>query len=533
MHAQDSLLFRDYQFVKQQDAWLTSANPAALTRFSSANIAEAEVSLTHQRGGLAQFYESPNLLISEAGIQSFYRINRRTVLFGGISYNNLYGKDMAGSAFIPNLHSSLFTYQTRHPFDIVEDSLTNTGDKQMDVYHLTGAVGTTVFQDIALGARLDYTAANYAKYKDLRHQNRMMDMKATASIYLPITAWLNAGAHYQYHRNIESVSFSTFGTNDKVYKSLVDYGAFMGRLEQFGNTGFTDKSREMPLVDERHGGGLQIELRPFATLQSPLSTLSVFASLSLSHREGYYGKKSPFTITYTNHSGHSTEFTARLSLTLSQSAHRLDCSYATERLQNNAEVFREQKNSSGATYYDYYDPVETADKHWQEGHLSYTADLLVNGEMPTWTVLAGTNWMSRKQTSYFYPFYRYQKLSNQEFFLAVTRNLPVKHGVWSFTLNGSFLKGSGSPYTDGAFVTPDAQQSPAPTMQAYLMREYLYLTAAQYAVGGQLKYSFIFPGTTLKTHARLSVAHRKANETIEYNNGYDRTSATVAIGCSF
>lgn len=69
--------------------------------------------------------------------------------------------------------------------------------------------------------------------------------------------------------------------------------------------------------------------------------------------------------------------------------------------------------------------------------------------------------------------------------------------------------------------------------QQEFWREYQYLTTAQYEVGGSVKYAFILPGTRLKTHAGLTVGHRKANETYEYNNGKDYTQMAVSLGCTF
>ena len=40
--AQDSLLLRDYQFVRQSDPWLTHHNAAALTRLAVDNIVAYE-----------------------------------------------------------------------------------------------------------------------------------------------------------------------------------------------------------------------------------------------------------------------------------------------------------------------------------------------------------------------------------------------------------------------------------------------------------------------------------------------------------
>ena len=53
--AQDSLLLRDYQFVRQSDPWLTHHNAAALTRLAVDNIVEAEASLTKGNGGLTNY----------------------------------------------------------------------------------------------------------------------------------------------------------------------------------------------------------------------------------------------------------------------------------------------------------------------------------------------------------------------------------------------------------------------------------------------------------------------------------------------
>ncbi len=525
--AQDSLLLRDFHFVKQQDPWLLSKNAAAMTRFSEANISAAEVSLSHQQGGLTDFNGATKLTQSKAGIESFFRLSRRTVFYGSLSFTKRAGENMGGSAFIPT--------GTLRPFDIVEDSLGNEGEKDLDVYRLSGGFGATVWKDIALGARLDYTAANYAKYKDLRHQNRFLDLLASASIYVPLGRLLSMGAHYQYHRNIENVAFSTYGKSDKTYKSLVDYGGFFGKAEQFGEQGYTDKSREMPLVDEGHGGGLQIELRP-------LPALSLYGGLTLAHSSGYYGRKSPFTITYTQHTTDQQALTARItyepdrsssSSRLSKSKHSLDFSFVHESLKNNANTYRELKNPSGATYYEYYDPVETGNKKRMTGSIAYTCDWQISGNVPTWTVRLGMYWMERKQTGYVYPYYRYQKLSNQEYFLGLTRNLIRKSGIWSFSLNASFKNGAGNPYADGILQTPSTTQAALPTMEAYLMREYQYLTAAQYAVGGQLKYTFVFPGTRLKTHARLALTHRKANEQFNFSNGCDRTEGLLAVGCTF
>ena len=515
--AQDSLLLRDYQYVKQQDTWLSLQNNAALTRFASSNIVEAEAVLTKGNGGWVDYYQSDNTLTGDVHIESLCRLNARTVFFGAIRYNNYTGRGMTGSAFID---------PTRKPFNLVEDSLTNAGRKHRDTYQLAGGIGIDIYRGLSMGARIDYISANYAKYKDLRHKNKLMDLNVTAGIYAPVNPWLNIGADYQYHRNTESLEFSTYGKSEKVYKTLIDYGSMMGLVEQFGNEGYTDKTREMPLFEDAHGGSIQIEV-------VPMKALSVFGNLTFSHGTGYYGRLSPYTITLTNHKRDQLKTEAALTYRLTTSWHRLRFAYSYEKVKNNAETYRGLTNDNGATYYEYYDPAETGDKRWREIGVSYTAHLGINGELPTWTVTADYHWMQRRQQAYLFPYYRQQKTSNNEIAVSATRHITTAKGVWSLMLKGTYLKGSGAPFEDGTFLTPSAKQPQPATMEAFLWREYQYLTAAQYSVGAQVKYAFIFPGTRLKTHARISVDHRKGNETYDYSEGQRHTQLSAAIGCTF
>ena len=217
-----SFLISHFSFLhvvaQTDDPWLCSQNAAALTRFAGNGVATAELSLTKEKGGFTNYYDSPDALTASAAVSSFFRLGQRTVVFGSIGYDNFSGHDMAGSAFIHQL-PPLFQGGERHlPFDIVEDSLTNTGTKHLDVYRLAGGFGYSVSDGFSVGARLDYTAANYAKYKDLRHQNKLMDLHLTAGVYVPVavarTTALGLGASYIYHRTTESLLFKTYGKTE-------------------------------------------------------------------------------------------------------------------------------------------------------------------------------------------------------------------------------------------------------------------------------------------------------------------------------
>lgn len=529
LNAQDSLLLRDYRFVQQSSPWLTQRNAAGLTQFCSQNIAEAELSFAHANGELTNFSGSPSLNDFQSSVESYYRLSQRAVFYGAISYDNLSGKDMTGSMFM----------QERLPFDIVEDSLTNLGRKHRDTYHLVGAFGYTVSDGLAIGMKADYTAANYAKYKDLRHKNKLMNLDFTAGALGSFnihSSSVNVGADYTYHRRTESIEFGTYGKADKVYKSLIDYGAMMGLVEQFGNDGYTDKTNEMPLFEDAHGVGLQLEFLPGHHSHRFDDGLSLFAAASYSHATGYYGSQSQYTITYTDHDRDIFTLQGRLSYAFSASRFVLDVRYQSEKLENHIKTYRGLTNDYGATYYEYYDATKTGEKGWRNLAIDYTLHLGVRRELPTWTITAGYQWQQRDITAYLYPYYRQQQLHTSDVAVSLTRNLDCMGGILAVAVNGGFQTGSGDPYHDGTFVMPSAKQPQPATMETFLYRDYQYLTAKQYRLGIQLKYNFIFPSTRLNTFVRTAFDYTKANIPDGSPSGLhnpSRTTYIIAGGLAF
>ncbi len=516
--AQDSILYRDFSLVADRDVWTTSHNPAGLTRFSSRSISRAEVYGQLGHGGFTNYSGSKQTVEAGAEVESVYRMSRRVVGYGRMSYSNFTGQKMSGSYLIA---------PERSPFNLVEDSTTNLGRKHLDTYQLTGGVGVDLWRGLSVGIRADYTAANYAKYKDLRHKNKLMDLVLTVGAQMPIGP-VTIGADYFYHRNTESVQFSTYGRTEQPYISLIDYGAFMGTIEQYGGDGFTDQYREQPYVNDYNGFAVQAEWR-----LSP--RLSWYNNFSMAYRKGYYGRKSPYTILYSRHSSHTYVYQTRLQLNLDRSVHHLDLSVDAENLVNRMSHYRSSINEQGATYYQYFDPERSANKVWATTRAAYTGWFGLRGDMALWKATAAATFGHRRQTSYLYPYYRRQHLDNTELSLGLERNLLLSKGILSLRADGSFLYGHGNPADDGTMATPsDKQEFPA-TMPVWLMREYRWLTAPQYEAGLGVRYSFVFPHTRLKTYVDVAASTRKANGIggQEYVSERDHTTARVAVGCQF
>ena len=510
--------FRDFNLVKQANPWLTSPNAAALTRYNQRNISVAEVRGSVAKGDFVDYSQSSNVVQAGAMVESFFRINARSVVYGRIDYDNFAGKNMLGSVFIN---------PERKPFDLSEDSLTNPGNKHRDTYNLVGAVGIDLWRGLAVGAKVDYTAANYAKYKDLRHRNSLMQLNLSLGIAAPIgTNWV-LGANYIYGRSTESLRFVTYGKTEKVYKTLVDYGAFTGEVEQFGNKGYTDDSREQPLLDEQNGLALQAE--------SNLGRgFSLFLGAQMVHRNGFYGRNSPYSIVHFKHQGDNYALQLVLNKYRTYSQQQLSLSYTNEQLTNHKTTYRENQTATGSSFYEYFDPIKTSNKRWSSLKLAYTAWLRLFGGIAHWTISASLQADSRQISAYLYPYVQRQQLHTNLLSLLVTRNLTLsRRTMLSLTGGLSRQWGSGEPEQTATLATPSDKQKPPTVMQAYLYRNHHLLTAPQWGVHLAAKYAFCLPRLHLPLYVRTQTTWRRTTEPSPWIDNQHRTEATLAIGCTF
>jgi len=511
----NDILYRDYGYIKNSDIWLTGNNAAALTRYNHAPISDANIYFRYGEGGFVNYYQPSRDVTFGAAIESFYRLSPKIVLSGGISYDNSSMRNMAGSAFIN---------PERMPFDLEEDSTSNQGDGHLDNYLLTGALGIETFKHLSLGVKVDFGASNYAKYKDLRHKNKHLDLFVSGGAYYDGIPYLTVGIDGFYKRTTESVTFSTYGSGDRIYKTLIAYALHSGRVEQFGNDGFTDKSREMPFIED--GGGLDAQVSV-----SLNHHLTWFNSLTYLSQEGYYGRKSPYTVTYTDHDRQNIAWKGRVQYVGNKQQHILDYSWGTEKIDCYMRTYISKVNDNGATYYEYGENTLASKKKWNTFDFTYTAYLNIKGELPIWTIQAEMNIFDRTQTMYMYPYQRDQSLKNWLVGVQGKRNIFIHKGILNVGLSISYQKGSGEPY--GETASQAASGNTVAEMSDYLYREYDYLTAPQFTVGGEATFSFIIPKTKIKMHAGALVKYKKANDLNIYNIGDQHTLLQLNVGCSF
>lgn len=377
---------RDYTLVEQRNAWLTSGNAAALTTLADSSIARASLAYAHEGGALRTLSQGRRTDVFGADVRSYYRLTPEVVAYGSMTYRNETGSRMSGSMFMPTAELM--------PFDLVDDSTATAGDKKTETFSASGAIGWQALPTLALGARADFTAGTYAKHRDLRHSNTLMDLTARINGMLTLTGDAAVGAGFVYRRRTETMLFETYGTTDRIYTTLVDYANHQGEVETFGVEGFTDDSSEQPLLSEYFGATAQGRWR------------SLFLDATYMHRSGYYGRRSQYSASHEQH--HGDALTLHLRCDLQRTEARLmwiDLRMATEKLTAERENYRRTTATGGgaATYYEYYDPTKMSDKTQTAGTAMVNAYWQPSGELFLWNVAGGLNYWTRRQTAYIYP----------------------------------------------------------------------------------------------------------------------------------
>ena len=507
--------WRDMTLVKQTQPWLHSENAAGLTNIPAERLSFGELYLDKSNGDLKNYYQSANSYNWGLTAESIYSLNKGVMLYGKVSYDNFTGKQMTGSTFINPENT---------PFDIVEYTEDNAGKKNKETYNLVGAIGANLYKGLNFGVKFDFSAANYAKYKDLRHQNKLMDMNITAGLTYELSPSLQIGANYYYRRSTEGLYFKTYGTTDKVYKSLINYGGFFGKLETFGENGYTKETEEKPLFDQYHGGAFQLDWKIN-------DKLSWYNQLSYKSRSGYYGRKTAYTVVYSNHDGSEFAYNTALTLRDKKNIHSLGIALLDNKLDNRENIYRSENESGGGSDIAYYGDIDVTSKKQYGASVSYTANLGVSNNVPLWTVEADASLTERDLTASVYPYYRKQKLSIFDASMNFGRNFIKSRDMYSVTIGAGYRFGNGDKYVDGTYATPTESQSSPKTTDIYLNEEYEYLTASQVKAAVGLKYTrALNPNVNLYTAANYAVG--KAFDTEYLGNGM-RHDFKLAIGCTF
>ncbi len=501
----------DFNFIKSSEPWLTSSNAAGLIRLPVEKIFITQAGFEKNNGGFVAHHQSDNSFNAGGLAESFSHLGQDVYVYGRLSYDYFKGKNMGGSVMSDPYHS---------PFNIVAMADTTAGVKTLETYRLTGGVAYRFNDAFSVGGKIDYKGGNYSKARDPRHVNMIMDMEVTAGLSWNIADVIVFGANYIFRRNLESFYFQIYGTTDKIYYYLVDYGGFFGQREVFGERGYSTQSTYMPLLTTYHGAALQIEI-------GPSSRVRLFNEFSFKAFDGYYGRKSTSTIMYSAHEGFQAGYKSCLSFGNDNTGHLVKLNADYTQMYNNENVYQE-KTIEGVKEIIYFGSNEVLERHLIEGNLEYCANIGIRDHRPTLTIKASADAMARFQTSSLYPFNRKQNIFSIDGVLSAAYNIFHANGIVGIRLSGGYGTGLGEAFRDGLYTQTSNPRAPR-TMNDAMLKEFEFLTANRINAGTGFRYSHFFKNNIT---GYIDLDYRLLNAlNISYLVGsmHHRISATVGI----
>ncbi|MBR5465898.1 MAG: hypothetical protein IKU79_00570 [Bacteroidaceae bacterium] len=511
----DSLDWQRISKMRSGQGCLHSENAAWLTDFSQRTMSEVNLYGKMNGGDFKNYFTSSSELSFGVDASSICRLSKRVALEGRVGYCNTQHSALAGSAFID---------PTQTPFDIVEFTDENRGDKKTEQYSLLGRVGVDVSQRIALGASFSYVAANYAKYKDLRHTNSLMAMDLTLGTLFRLGKGVSVGLDYAYTRRIESISFNTYGTQDKAYASLLNYGAFFGKKEVFGDMGYTKSGETKPLLDVYHGGAIQLSWEITENLRW-------FNEAGFRTRNGYYGNPSQSTVMYAEHGGMEYYYKSVLNTIHLLNRHNVffDLRHYGVSTQENVYAFRNEE--TGLDYIEYLGQREVGNRKLTTFSLAYEGFFHERNGIAQWQSCARMYYNNRAIHASNYPDYRKQNLNWWSIEASATRNIVNKEkNCYSLSLLALYGGGAGKPYNDGKYVQTADGGALTYMRNDLLYQEWEYLTATQIGYGAAIEYSRHLGKAILNVALSGNVRHAFNTQ---YLTNPMRYELALNIGCRF
>jgi len=509
--------WRDFDCVARSEAWLSGYNASGLTRLPNSvqTISIAEIFANKSDGEFINYSQSNNSFTFGAQTESFFRLSNKTVLYGKVDYKNFTGQNMGGSAFINPDYNA---------FNIDELGAAARGEKSLEQYGLIGAIGVNLSPRLSLGGKVDYLTANYAKHKDLRHKNSLLDLTATIGAAYQLTGAIEVGANYIYRRSVESIEFDIYGNTDQVYSPLIDFGAFYGRTELFGESGYTKD--KLPVFNQFNGAALQVNLK----IKQNLGFFNEFSYLS---RSGQYGTQttSVTSVTYTEHKGTVMAYSGVLSFIQKQNQHLLKINLNNDQLTNWENIFMRQNTPGGLSETIYLGKTQVLDRNRTTAGLEYTAQLNVQDYCPEWLLKVGANFDNRRQTVSLYPYFRKQNIYSWNSYLFANKNITSEKNQYGISLKFLYGSGGGDVYNDGLYATPSDDLHQPVSSDYNLYREYEYLTANRIAGNIGCSYSRII-NRGLRGYVHIEYGLTKAFD-IKNLDGSQFGSANLSIGCNF
>lgn len=454
---------------------------------------------------------------------SFMRISDRITFYGRMDYSYFKGKDMGGQILMDPYYN---------PINFLESVDTTTGTKTLEEYTLEGGMAYSFSDRFTLAGKINFQSADYAKRKDPRSYNQWMDLDASFGARYSLADGKGAfGISLNYTKTIETVAEKLFGTLDRQYYYLVDYGGSFGKVEIIdGDNGYLSVSNERPMFNQFFGGSAQAEFK--------VGGVSAFVDLGAAYRKGYFGKKASGSVRFCDFDGMRYTLDTRISFRTGKLLNRIDGNWNIMASLNKENSYRVSTNPGQNPEIQYFGSQEVGDKTVGRIKARYSIEKQVDGaadifKPAPWAVSIGFERFFMNQTATSYPFYRKQRLAQNTVNAVAVKNFIMRGNFLSLTLGANYsFAGDNLKNEDGQYSS--ASGNPR-TNETYLNRNFEYFDAS--STGGDASIRYTLVRKTGKRHysvfVDLSDSYRRLTSDPEYLTGNYRNTIILTIGCNF
>lgn len=503
--------------------WVMSSNPAGLSALPVDKVSTVRVGIEKTDGGLMDLHESPDCFRPSLEAASLMKISDRIVFYGRMDYSYFKGRKMGGQILMDPYYN---------PVNFLESVDTTTGTKTLEEYTLEGAMAYSLTDRLSLAGKVSYQSADYAKRKDPRAFNQWMDLDASLGVRYSLAGGKGAfGASLDYTKTIETVIEELFGTVDRQYYCLVDYGGSFGKIEVIdGDNGYISTGNERPMFNQFFGGSAQAEFR--------FGAVDAFVDFGAAYRKGYFGKKASGSVRFCDFDGMRYNLDARLQFRTGGFLNRIDGNWNALTSVNKENSYRISTTQGQSSEVQYFGSQEVGDKTVSRIKARYTLERLAEGapdifNPSPWVVSVGYERFDLDQTATSYPFYRKQRLAQNTVDAVAARNFRLRSGYLSFTL------GARCSFAGDDLKNEDGQYSSASgnprTNDTYLGRNYEYFHATSAGGSASVRFTLLktVSGRRYSIFADISDSYRRLLSEPVYLTGNYRNTIIFTIGCNF
>lgn len=217
-----TLSAQNYDRVERSNLWNSGDNITGIT-MDSISVSYAELYGKYEAGGFRQYSEASSGWNAGAIAKTIIHLDKLSMK-GSFSFEHFQGKDMSGSMFIRPGY---------YPIDAIEYT---PGGKTLQTYAFDGGLSYELNPEWRIGVNLDFLSANYAKRKDLRHTNYLLDLMLSPAFMFHRDDFA-VGGNLLLGTNSESVEPEVVGTKITDFDAFLDKGLRYGLEESWDGAG--------------------------------------------------------------------------------------------------------------------------------------------------------------------------------------------------------------------------------------------------------------------------------------------------------